>query len=367
MTRPVPREVVMVDAPYARLAQHLDRLPGGFAPSETGAELRLLAQLFTPEEAELAVHLTLGREDTATIAARAGLPLARATLLLESMSAKGLILSSATADGALAFQAAPFIVGIYEFQVNHLTPDFLEVLHEYWRTMKRRPPVRTIPQMRTIPVAKSLTTHVEALPYEQAWELTREHAKLAVAPCICRRHAKLLGKGCDAPEESCLVFGDWADYYVRTGRARAIDRAELEAILTRAEAEALVLQPNNARSIVFICCCCGCCCGVLGALKRHPHPAAVAASSFIAAFDAGQCQACMICLDRCQMEALVAEGEGVTFNAARCIGCGLCVTTCTSGALTLVRKPESETSPIPADIDATWREIARAQAGEGRP
>ena len=58
------------------LAAHLDRLPGGFAPSETGAHLRLLERLFTPQEAELAVHLSLDKQDAPAIAARARLPLA---------------------------------------------------------------------------------------------------------------------------------------------------------------------------------------------------------------------------------------------------------------------------------------------------
>jgi electron transport complex protein RnfB len=53
---------------YKRLADHLDKLPGGFTPSSTGAELRLLKRLFTPEEAELSVHLTLEREQASIIA-----------------------------------------------------------------------------------------------------------------------------------------------------------------------------------------------------------------------------------------------------------------------------------------------------------
>ena len=65
---------------YRRLAEHLDRLPGGFAPSETGGELRLLATLFTPQEAELAVHLTLDREPARVIAERARLPIAEVEL-----------------------------------------------------------------------------------------------------------------------------------------------------------------------------------------------------------------------------------------------------------------------------------------------
>ena len=61
---------------YLKLAKHLDQLPGGFAPSDTGAELRLLQRLFTLEEARLATHLGLEREEAQIIASRAGLPLA---------------------------------------------------------------------------------------------------------------------------------------------------------------------------------------------------------------------------------------------------------------------------------------------------
>jgi len=44
---------------YRRLASHLDNLPGGFPSTESGVELRILERLFTPEEAELALHLQL--------------------------------------------------------------------------------------------------------------------------------------------------------------------------------------------------------------------------------------------------------------------------------------------------------------------
>ena len=62
------------------------------------------------------------------------------------------------------------------------------------------------------------------------------------------------------------------------------------------------------------------------------------------------------------MEALAEDGDQVALNADRCIGCGLCVSTCPSGALTLVRKPSSELTRVPIDLDATWRTISQAQA-----
>jgi ferredoxin len=352
----------VTEATYRKLAEHLDRLPGGFAPSETGAELRLLERLFTPQEAELATYLTLDREDAQAIARRAGLPLGEAQQRLDEMADKGLIFAIYPEQGPTRYQAAPWVIGIYEFQVNNLTDELRQAIDAYWSTQEPRPPVQTIPQMRTIPVGQSLEPRLEALPYEQAEELVKAHDRYAVAPCICRRQAKLHGGGCDAPEESCLVFGEFADYYVQGGRGRAIDRAEVMDILARADAANLVLQPTNSQRIGAICTCCGCCCGVLGGLKRHPKPAEAVGSAYIARLDAETCVGCWTCLERCQMEALSEADDRVALNVDRCIGCGLCVSTCPSGALTLERKPESERTRVPATFQDTWRTIAQAQA-----
>jgi NAD-dependent dihydropyrimidine dehydrogenase PreA subunit len=322
----------------------------------------LLQRLFTPQEAELATHLTLDREEAWIIADRAGLSLAEVEQRLDEMAHKGLIFSTQPGNGPVLYQAVPWVVGIYEFQVNNLTEGLLEDLADYWSTQKPRPRAQTIPQMRTIPVGQSIEPHLEALPYEQVEQLVKAHDRFAVAPCICRRHAKMQGGGCDAPEESCLIFGEFADYYVRGGRGRAIDRSEVIEILAQADAANLVLQPTNSRDIAAICCCCACCCGILGGLQRHPKPAEVVASSFIAQLEPETCLGCWTCLERCQMQALAADGERVALNADRCIGCGLCVSTCPSGALTLVRKPDSELVRVPATMDATWRTIAQAQA-----
>lgn len=347
---------------YRKLAEHLDLLPDGFAPSDAGADLRLLQRLFTPAEAELATHLTLDREDAQAIADRAGLPLAEVQQRLDEMSSKGLIFSVQQADGSTLYNAVPFVIGIYEFQVNNLNQSLLQDLHDYWSTAKPRSRRQTIPQMRTVPVGKSIEPHLEALPYEQVDELVKANDRYAVAPCICRKAAKMTGGGCSAPEESCLIFGEWADYYVRGGRGRSIDRSEVMEILARADAANLVLQPTNSRDIATICCCCGCCCGILKGLQSHPKPSEIVASAFIAKLEPETCQGCWTCLKRCQMEALTEASERVDLNLDRCIGCGLCVTTCPSGALTLVRKLESERTQVPVTMAATWRTISFAQA-----
>jgi Fe-S-cluster-containing hydrogenase component 2 len=212
--------------------------------------------------------------------------------------------------------------------------------------------------MRTIPVGQSIEQPLEALPYEQVEELVNAHDRFAVAPCICRRRARMTGGGCDAPEESCLLFGDFADFYVRSGRGRPIDRSEMMDLLAKANEANLVLNPTNSKFVAAICCCCG----ILRGLQSRPKPSEAVASSFIAEFEPEKCLNCGTCLERCQMQALTVEADHVALNTDRCIGCGLCVSTCPSGALALVRKPERAQEEIPATFYETWRTIAQDRA-----
>jgi electron transport complex protein RnfB len=347
---------------YEALAEHLDRLPGGLAPGESGEHLRLLRYLFTPQEAALAVHLSFDSEEPEAIAARVGLGVVETTDLLEQMAVKGLIHSVERADGPRRYHALPLIVGIYEMQLNRLDGGFLRRWSTYWRNVKPRPEQQTTPQMRVVPVGESVEFAPEALPYQRIGALVAEQERFAVLECICRKIAGLRDRACDAPLESCLAFGDWAEFVVRTGRGRAIDRAEVLEIVRRADEANLVLQPSNSRDVAFVCCCCGCCCGSLGGLKRQPKPADAVANDYIAAFDAELCVNCGTCLRRCQMDALSPADEHVLFNADRCIGCGLCVSTCPSGALTLLLKPEHLRRPVPETLTDTWQIIVRERA-----
>jgi Na+-translocating ferredoxin:NAD+ oxidoreductase subunit B len=353
-------EVPMHEETYRRLATHLDRLPGGFGAEDEAVEQRLLQMLFTPEEAELATYLTLEREPPATIAGRAGLPVQEAAPRLEEMARKGLIMPFRQADGTRLYQALPYVVGIWEFQVDRQDRAWLRASAEYFRNRRPKPSVGPR-QMRTIPIGESIAPHLEVLPHEQVDALVAGQERFAVMPCICRRTAHLWRSGCDAPEESCLVFGDWADQMVETGRGRAIDRKEVTQILRQADKANLVLQPSNAIDPSFICTCCSCCCGVLAGLKHEAVPADAVANPFYAHYESDLCVDCGACLTRCPMDALT-QGEGrVVQDAGRCIGCGLCVSTCPSGALTLARKAPREALVPPDTMEETWRQIVRAQ------
>ncbi|MCP4681910.1 MAG: 4Fe-4S ferredoxin [Desulfobacterales bacterium] len=331
---------------YERLREHLDRLPGGFPPTDKGVELRILKRLFTPQEAELAPYLTVKLETSRVIAERAGMNQEKVAGMLNEMAGKGLIFSIETPDRPPAFMASQFVIGIWEYQVNDLDKEFVKDMDEYLPYLAKEA-FDHLPQLRTIPVGKSIQSDMEVLPYEQAEVLVRNQKKFLVAPCICRREHQVKGEGCAKIMDACLVFGWAADFYERNGLGRVITLEETLDIVKKAEEDGLVLQPTNSRDITNICCCCGDCCQILKNLKRHPAPAKMVSSSFIIEADQEDCTGCETCLDRCQMDALIVEEDSVVVNADRCIGCGLCVSTCTGEALTLVRKPQSQQPRVP--------------------
>jgi hypothetical protein len=48
----------MSDSPYSKLQEFLDRFPLGFPRTDSGVEIRILRNLFTEEEARVAVLLS---------------------------------------------------------------------------------------------------------------------------------------------------------------------------------------------------------------------------------------------------------------------------------------------------------------------
>jgi len=280
------------------------------------------------------------------------------------MAHKGLILRQQSRKGTVRYMAAQYVVGIWEYQVDKLDRELIKDMNEYIPALFAE--AWKFPQMRTIPVGRSLSVQHKVLSHEKAEELVRSQKRFGVRPCICRQEHAIMGEGCGKLLESCLVFGMAVDHDRALKVGREIDVQEALHILQQADKEGLVLQPSNSRDIVWICCCCGCCCQILKNIKRHPRPASLVSTPFRATADSETCSGCGICVDRCQMEAISLESDTVLLNSDRCIGCGLCVSTCPTGSLTLVRKPSTEQTEIPRDIYQASYKLAKTR-GKLRP
>lgn len=347
---------------YKQLARILDRIPNGFPETESGVELKLLAKLFSPEEAALACQLTLEPQTARAIAQQTGRDEQETFTMLKTMTKKGLI-EIEKGESSLAFKLLPFMVGFYEHQNARIDEEFAHLFEDYYREafnkiMSLKPSVH-----RVIPIEQTIPLDIEVMPYERASTYVENAQSWGVLPCICRVQKRLIGQGCNHSEENCLVFSQKPKAFDRTDAIRALSKEEALEILAAAGREGLVHSTGNVqKGVSYICNCCTCSCGVLRGIAEFGELNAIARSDFHISIDESLCSACGLCIDRCQFKALeIHQDKNVcSVNLVRCYGCGLCVSACTSGAFSLVQKPPVEIEPPPV-TETEWRE-KRAKA-----
>jgi len=350
----------MTEDIYRKLARRLDAIPNGFPSTESGVELRLLAKIFTPEEATLASVMRLTREPAADIAARAGVDPDEAYRTLKGMARKRLIRFKKD-KGQLTFGLMPFVVGLYEEQLPRMDQELAALFEQYLQETLGGSIVRDEPAVhRVIPVGEAIPVELEVFPYERATELLENAKSWGVRDCVCRVQQRLIGKGCDRPVENCLVFAPVEGAFDHSEVDRAITKEEALRILRETEEAGLVHTTGNYRDgHYYICNCCTCCCGILRSVAEFGVPLTTVRSDFHSVVDAELCIGCGDCLERCQFEALSVPDDVCVVDYDRCVGCGLCATVCPTGAMHLERRPEGEVPPPPADIKE-WM-VQRAQ------
>ncbi len=344
---------------FYQLQERLDQYSIGFPKTESGIEIRILKKLFTEADVEMFLNLTTVLEKPKTIAERVSAPLEETTEHLEEMAKKGLIFRLRKGS-RIMFAASPFVVGLYEYQLSRFDKELAELVETYFNEGFLSKSISgSIVPLRTVPINHCLDSTWQIAPYQDAREIVKAKKRIALAECICRQQQQLIGKGCGKPMENCFVFDSHADYYVENGMARLITQEEAMAILDECEKEGLVNQLGSTVNPAGMCNCCGDCCGILRALNLHPKPSEMVLNNYRVKVNRDECSSCETCLDRCQVNAIGLDNEGlVTVNYDRCIGCGLCVTECPEECLEMELKPEEmQTEPF-----ATNKDLAQAIA-----
>jgi electron transport complex protein RnfB len=347
--------------PYKLLAERLDSLPNGYPPSPDGLELKLLSRIFTPEEADLAALLRLTLEDAKQIATRNGGDPKKTRDMLKSMAKRGLI-RAGRIEGGLGYGLMPFVVGIYEMQVDRLDADLAQLFEQYYQQsfghiLKIEPPVH-----RVIPVGESVRVDMEIRPYESAADIVKGAKSWGVLECICRKQKALIGDPCNHPLEVCMAMSNNPGAFDNVSHIRALSLEEALATLqVAAEAGLVHSVSNDQRGSSYICNCCTCSCGILRGISELGIANAVAHSAFINTVEEDLCIACEDCLEFCQFEALSMEFTAQV-DQLRCVGCGVCVQACPEGALSLARRPEQEIDPVPLS-KSDWMEQRAAMRG----
>ncbi len=343
-----------IDQVYIDLQQHLNRQAVGFPASKSRAELKILRHIFTPEEASIATFLDCRHEPLEVIYLRVrhlvGSPEELAAVL-DGLLRKGGIEAREEA-GRTLYANTPLVVGMYELQVDRLTPEFISDFKTYtsdWRFGLEFLGTE-LPQMRTIPISKSIKPQHQVAGYDEvAALLDRTGGPFVVLDCICRKKKRMAGANCrlTARRETCLGMGPIAETVLKGEMGREIGRDEAMAIIEANQKEGLILQPSNTAKADFVCSCCGCCCGMLQVHHSLPRPVDFWATNFYARVSPADCNGCGRCARRCQVQAMdVRDGKPPALvDLNRCLGCGHCIAACPQKAITLEKKAEELTPP----------------------
>jgi len=352
---------------YTELARKLHELPQGFPPTESGVELRILRKLYRPEDAEVAAKLMPWGETAEKIADRLAKSPDEMQAILDDMANRGQI-ASFTSGGRQRYLLAPFLPGIYEFQVYRLDKELVEMFEEYLPTLVKAVGGYKPGVARTVPIHAKIEPGKQVHRYEDVQGMIEQCTSFRIIECICRKERGIEGHPCKHTLENCLSFSkeeNAYDYFSLGGRI--ISKQEALEVLKSAAEEGLVHNAfyNVKEGQGSICNCCSCCCAVLRGVKDFGAPHLMASSDFVAVIDHGECVECGVCADeRCPMEAIEKEDSGYVVQPERCIGCGVCTVTCPTEAIALVRRPESEQDEPPETMkDWSARRIAnRAKA-----
>jgi ferredoxin len=339
-----------VNAWYERLAEALNKLPNSFPRTKSNIEITVLKKIFLPEEANIAGQLTGSMEPVTVIAQRVGLPETEMESRLKDMMNRGFIWGEAEKG---LFRLAPFVVGIYESQLEKMDHELAHLFEEYLEQggieiMRPQPAIH-----RVIPAQSAVKTEW-ILPYDKLKELMISCNTFRVRDCICRKEQDLVGtRKCKFPLHVELIF--------YTGPEPAdppavpfVSREEALAVLDKTEKIGLVHTVSNvAEGVYYVCNCCGCCCGILRGITEFGIEKSVAAANYFSVIDPEKCVGCGTCVRRCHMHATSLQNDISIVDTTKCIGCGLCVTGCPEEAVHLQIKAEAEIVNPPKDF-AAW-------------
>jgi ferredoxin/DNA-binding MarR family transcriptional regulator len=337
---------------YRTLQQHYNDMPVGFPPTKSGSDIRLLQYFFDPEDIPILLELNHNYNSTNIIIEtlkKKKISQKVANRILDKLVKKGLI-GWKQKDNEIYYKLLPLVVGLDESQNYNRTPEYIELLKTYMIESQFALKLVTsrIPQLRTIPVEKSIEFQHFVNTYNGVRMIIENvGGPIVLLDCICKKSAKLNGRECKQTSrlETCLVFNEVAQRWLTRGLGTEISKNEALDVLKKNQADGLVLQPSNSKNPNFLCSCCGCCCGILSLQKMIPNPAKYWNSDYQAEVNLDVCGGCGTCIKICQVNAINIKNEKAIIDLKRCIGCGTCVNSCPNNSISLIKRKSPTSIP----------------------
>ncbi len=362
---------------YRQLTDRLNRFPQGAPPSDL--LYRILAMLFSAEEAELVAKLPIRPFSAAQAAQRWKIPEAEAERVLQELAGRALLVDILQNDRH-EYVLPPPMAGFFEFALMRVRDDLdqklLSELYEQYVTVEegfiKQLFLTGKTQMGRVLVQEEAVSSEHALhvlDYEKATAVIETAAEIGVGLCYCRHKREHQGQSCDAEMDICMTFNSVASSLIRHGHVRRIDQVECKELLHKAREQNLAQFGENVQQgVSFICNCCPCCCEAMLAAQRFGHLHPVHTSNFIARVEAG-CTGCGRCLPTCPVKIIALTSEQAGGNGRKravidgdlCLGCGVCIRNCPHAALTMQPRAERVITPVSSTHKVVLMAIERGK------
>jgi Fe-S-cluster-containing hydrogenase component 2 len=347
---------------YRDLVKRLDAgtvaLPEPSDPGAWAGWREILEILYTPAEAALAARMPIRPVSLPKLARQLGVAEAELGPRLDAMCDKGVVMDLVhPRTGRRSYLLSPPVVGFFEYSLmraHDAIPKkrMAEALRAYTHgdeAFAREALGRDTVVGRALVHETAIADDPlpDVLDWERATQVIGEARAWAVSLCYCRHKMEHLGEACGAPVDVCLTLNAGADFVVRRGFGRAVERGEALDLLASSRAQGLVQIADNVQDRpTFVCNCCGCCCEQLQAANRWGLRA-VNGSGFAPRSDAARCSGCSRCARACPVAAIEMapvrrasdpkNALAPRIDEERCIGCGVCATACHKDAMRMER------------------------------
>ena len=280
-----------------------------------GPEYYALEPILNEYQAKIAMHLEFRKKLSAEdVMKKSGEPYEKVKETLNYIAWTGVAFVN-TIDGVDLYWQDIFVPGHLEMINNNKElvarhPEVAEAF--YYFGSKKGPmaagimPIGAGP-MRVLPIQRAIDGTTKKVSFEEISTHLNEATVFSVSDCSCRTSRESMGEGCGhLKEEMCIQLDHAAEYYIKTGRGRAISREEAIEIIKKAEDNGLMHSVPNLDTpghTHAICNCCGCGCYAMRLANEFVNHDIVR-SNYRSVVDESKCVACGECVDVCPTNAL---------------------------------------------------------------
>lgn len=375
----------VVDKAYVALRNKLNRMSEGLANDPLENSYENIMRLWTPEQAAAEVLCPSFKWFKAfdyVKAARAhgkDVTVDDAIATLDDLVDSRLIVGSTRSDGDRWYWLLAWVDGVWETHI----PEAADITFvqggingsDYGTGSD-------FPVLHVCPVDASVVEGGSVEPYRDWRLIVDSNTSFGIGECICRRAALTRGdsemdgfkrehvwkEGADLEGfiDTCMVFGEYADFFIEQGLAERVTKEQMIANIETAIEDGFVPEMYWAQHPEIMCMCKSDMCDCLTAYRRvdgntsnFPN-----VSAYVLNYDKDACIKCGLCLDRCPMKAITWGDDGYCVMDTACVACGQCALKCPASARSLSLK-EDYNSDLPFDMCDDFKRRAESRMQKG--